>query len=251
MPEISVIIITLNEEKNIERCIQSVVEIADEIVVVDSFSTDKTEEICDRFDVRFIKHAFEGYIEQKNWALDQAACQYILSLDADEALSDKLRDSILQIKDNMDHDGYQFNRMTNYCGRWIKHSGWYPDKKLRLVDKRLARWTGINPHDKLEMKPGSHIQHLKGDLLHYSYYSISQHAAQANHFSDITARMLKTKGKKSTIFNILCNPFLKFVRDYFINLGFLDGYYGYVICRISAHATFLKYAKLRQIRRNK
>lgn len=251
MPEISVIIITLNEEKNIERCIRSVVEIADEIVVVDSFSTDKTEEICGRFDVRFIKHAFEGYIEQKNRALDQATYPYVLSLDADEALSDKLRDSILQIKDNMDHDGYQFNRMTNYCGRWIKHSGWYPDKKLRLVDKRLARWTGINPHDKLEMKPGSRIQHLKGDLLHYSYYSISQHAAQANNFSDITARMLKARGKKSTIFNILCNPFLKFVRDYFINMGFLDGYYGYVICRISAHATFLKYAKLRQLRRNK
>lgn len=247
MSEISVVIITLNEEKNIERCIQSIVDIADEIVVVDSFSTDKTEEICKRYDVRFIKHAFAGYIEQKNWALSQTSYVYVLSIDADEALSDQLKLSIQQIKNDFQFDGYQFNRMTNYCGKWIMHSGWYPDRKLRLVNKRLVSWTGINPHDKLEMKPGSRIHHLKGDLLHYSYYSISQHVAQANHFSDITARMLHAKGKKSFIFNILFNPCLKFVRDYFINLGFLDGYYGYVICRISAHATFLKYIKLKQL----
>jgi len=251
MPEISVVIITLNEEKNIERCIDSVMNIADEIIVVDSFSTDQTEEICNRLEVRFIKHEFEGYIEQKNWALERATHTYVLSLDADEALSEELRESILQIKDNIKYDAYQFNRMTNYCGKWIRHSGWYPDRKLRLADKQLAQWTGINPHDKLEVKPGSSIHHLKGDLLHYSYYSISQHAAQANNFSDITARMLYSKGKKSSIFNILFNPLIKFVRDYFINLGFLDGYYGFVICKISAHATFLKYIKLRQLRRHK
>jgi len=251
MPEISVVIITLNEEKNIERCIQSVMDIADEIVVVDSFSTDQTEEICNRLGVRFIKHEFEGYIEQKNWASGQASHTYVLSLDADEALSEKLRTSILHVKDNMKDDAYQFNRMTNYCGKWIRHSGWYPDRKLRLADKRLAQWTGINPHDKLEVKPGSSIHHLKGDLLHYSYYSISQHAAQANNFSDITANMLYARGKRSSIFNILFNPLIKFVRDYFINLGFLDGYYGFVICKISAYATFLKYIKLRQLRRHK
>lgn len=250
MPEISVVIITLNEEKNIERCINSVQDLADEIVVVDSLSTDRTEDVCNRYNVRFIKHAFEGYIEQKNWALEQAKYPYVLSLDADEAISETLKESILSIKGNTEYDGYQFNRLTNYCGQWIRHSGWYPDRKLRLVDRRLARWTGINPHDRLEMKPGSRIKHLKGDLLHYSYYSISQHAAQANNFSDITAMMLHKKGRRSTIFNILVNPLVKFVRDYFINMGFLDGYYGYVICKISAHATFLKYVKLRQLRRN-
>lgn len=251
MPEISVVIITLNEEKNIERCIQSVMDIADEIIVIDSFSSDQTEEICNRLGVRFIKHEFEGYIEQKNWALGQATHTYVLSLDADEALSKELGASILHIKENIKYDAYQFNRMTNYCGKWIRHSGWYPDRKLRLADKRLAQWTGINPHDKLEVKPGSSIHHLKGDLLHYSYYSISQHAAQANNFSDITAHMLYSRGKRSSIFNILFNPLIKFVRDYFINMGFLDGYYGFVICKISAHATFLKYIKLRQLRRHK
>ena len=251
MPEISVAIITLNEENNIERCLKSVSGLADEIVVVDSFSTDRTGEICRQYDVTFIKHAFEGYIEQKNWALQQTKYPFVLSLDADEALSEELKEAIMEVKGNFDHDGYLFNRLTNYCGKWIRHSGWYPDRKLRLVDRRKARWTGINPHDKMEMDPGSRIKHIRGDLLHYSYYSISQHEEQANNFSGISARMLYARGKRSGILKLLFKPCFKFLRDYFINLGFLDGYYGYVICRISAHATFLKYAKLRQLRRNK
>ena len=140
--KLSVVIITKNEDKNIGRCIESVQNIADEIVVIDSFSTDKTEEICKKHQVVFIKHAFEGHIEQKNFALTCAKYKHVLSLDADEALSEELQKSIVQAKADFSKDGYFLNRMTNYCGKWIKHSGWYPDRKLRLFDKTKGQWGG-------------------------------------------------------------------------------------------------------------
>ena len=144
---ISAVIIAFNEEKNIERCILSLKNVVDEIVVVDSFSKDKTKEICLAHNVVFIEHSFKGHIEQKNWAYTQASNNYVLSLDADEALSDELKNSILAIKNNWKNDGYAFNRLTSYCGKWIKHCGWYPDIKLRLWDRRKGTWKGINPHD--------------------------------------------------------------------------------------------------------
>jgi len=250
MQKISAVIITYNEEKNIERCLNSVKDIADEIVVVDSFSSDKTEEICSGYQVKFIKHAFEGHIEQKNWAITQASNPYILSLDADEALSDSLKRSIQSIKVNWKHDGYKFNRLTNYCGKWIKHTGWYPDRKLRLWDSRKGSWKGVNPHDKYEMIKGSVVKHLKGDLLHYSYDSIKQHVDQVNKFTDIASVAAFKDGKNSNFMKIVFHPFWKFIRDYLIKFGFLDGYYGFVISMISAHATFLKHLKIRELRKN-
>lgn len=247
MPLISAVIITYNEEKNIERCINSIKEIADEIVVVDSFSTDKTEEICKAFKVRFIKYAFEGHIEQKNFAISQAKYPHILSIDADEALSDKLKKSIEETKKNWEFDGYYFNRLTNFCGKWIKHCGWYPDKKLRLFDSRKGKWGGTNPHDKYIMEKGTRLKHIEGDLLHYSFYTIAQHMDQINKFSSIKADGLFKKGKKASSFKTFFNPIATFIRHYFIRLGFLDGFYGFVISRNSAHSTFLKYVKLRSL----
>ena len=138
MVSLSAVIITYNEEKNIERCLLSLKGVVDEIVVVDSFSQDRTEAICAQYGVKFIQHAFEGHIQQKNWAITQASSPYVLSLDADEALSDELRQSILEAKNNWTAQGYFFNRLNNYCGQWIRHSGWYPDRKLRLWDARLG-----------------------------------------------------------------------------------------------------------------
>ena len=161
MPKISAVIITFNEEKYIEKCISSLEEIADEIIVVDSFSTDRTEDICGKFNVRFSKHKFDGYVEQKNYAMSLASYPYILSLDADEALSDELKKSILGIKDNLKYDGYIFNRLNNYCGKWIKHSRWYPDKHLRLFNSAKGKWTGPNPHDKFKLDPGSKVTRIK------------------------------------------------------------------------------------------
>jgi hypothetical protein len=161
-----------------------------------------------------------------------------------------LKDSILAVKAQNTHDGYYFNRLTNYCGQFIKHSGWYPDQKLRLWNRKKGGFAGINPHDKCELSPGSTTKFLKGDLLHYSYNSISEHVLQYNKFTDIGAREAFKNGKNSNLFIAFYKSFWKFHRDYFFKLGFMDGYYGFIICRLSANATFLKYIKLRELIEN-
>jgi len=247
MVNISAVIITFNEEKNIARCLDSLRGVVDEVVVLDSFSTDRTEEICKANGVKFFQHVFDGHIQQKNRAITYASFPHVLSLDADEALDETLKTSIRGVKNNWQYDGYSMNRLTNYCGKWIKHGGWYPDKKLRLWDSRKGTWTGINPHDKYELKEGSSQGHLKGDILHYSYYSIEEHYKQVDYFTTISAKAYAQKGKKSNWFLRWISPVIKFLRDYIFKLGFLDGYYGYVVCRISAYATYLKYKKLSEL----
>jgi glycosyltransferase involved in cell wall biosynthesis len=244
--KLSVVIITYNEEKNMVRCIESVGKVADEIVVVDSFSTDKTKEICLSYGVKFIEHAFEGYVQQKNYANSQATYPHILSVDADEVLTDELIKSILAIKQNWEFDGYYLNRITNYCGKWIKHGGWYPDKLLRLWYAPKGQWMGINLHEHFEMKEGCRTSILKGDLRHYSYYSIEQHIAQVNKFTEIAAKTDFESGRRISRCKLIFYPIWKFKRDYIFRLGFLDGYYGFVIAVISAFAAFAKYAKIRE-----
>jgi glycosyltransferase involved in cell wall biosynthesis len=247
MPNLSVVIITFNEERNIARCIDSIEAVADDIVVVDSFSTDKTEEICRLKRVRFVQHEFDGHIEQKIWAITQAKFPHILSLDADEALDEELVKSVMAAKQNWVADGYLMNRLTNYCGKWIRHSSWYPDTKLRLWDSRKGKWHGINPHDKFKMEPGCTYKHLKGNILHYSYYSLQEHSNQINKFTDISAQAYFTQGIKSSPERILISPIIKFFKMFVLHLGFLDGFEGFIIARMSSYATFIKYVKLRQL----
>jgi len=244
MPKLSVVIITFNEEKNIGRCLDSVADIADEIVVVDSFSTDKTEEICRSKGAKFVQHAFPGHIEQKNYALTQSTYSYVLSLDADEALDETLKKNIQEVKENWTCDGYEMNRLTNYCGSWIHHCGWYPDRKLRLFDKTKGKWGGINPHDRYSIVGGK-IAKLKGDILHYSYYTTEDHYKQIEYFTTILAKAMYEKGKKANFIKLYFNPAVKFIKDYFFRLGFLDGYAGWQVCRLSAWATYVKYKKLK------
>ncbi len=251
MPKISAVIITYNEEKNIGKCLESIKEIADEVVVVDSYSKDDTEKIVKSFGARFIQHPFTGHIEQKNWAITQAKYPHILSLDADEVPSDRLKKSILKVKGKWEHDGYYFNRLTNYCGKWIRHTSWYPARKLRLWDSRKGEWGGINPHDKFIMKRSSTKKFLKGDLYHYSYYSISEHLQQINKFSTIIAHAYFKANIKANFINIALHPGWRLFRDYIIKLGFLDGFYGLVISVNAAHETFLKYVKLRDLYRER
>ncbi len=251
MPKLSVVIITYNEEKNIGRCLESVYDIVDDIVVVDSYSTDSTGEIVKSYGGRFIPHVFEGHIEQKNWAITQAKYPHILSLDADEVLSHRLKDSILGVKEDWKYDGYYFNRLTNYCGKWIRHTSWYPARKMRLWDSRKGKWGGINPHDKFKLEKGATKKFLKGDLLHYSYYTINEHVEQINKFSSIVAMAYFRENRKSSYFNIVFHPIWRVFRDYFIKLGFLDGFYGLVISVNAAHETFLKYIKLRNLYKEK
>lgn len=247
MTPISVVIITLNEETNIERCIHSVLGVADEIVVLDSISSDKTKEICLKYPVRFIEQPFLGYIAQKNKALEFATYPHVLSLDADEALSDELKASILKVKENWQFDGYYCNRLTNFCGKWIRHTDWYPDRKLRLFDKHKGKWSGINPHDKYSLQSGCSEYFLNGDLLHYSFPSINHHMEVMKKFTDIMAKEGFGKGKKANFISLVVNPFWKFLKSYFFRLGFLDGYYGFVVCVISAYATFMKYVKIKEL----
>ncbi len=245
--KISAVIITYNEERNIERCLLSLLELADEIVVLDSFSTDKTEEICKKYPVKFIQHAFDGHIEQKNRAMNAAKYSYVLSLDADEFLSEKLKKSILAIKENAEFDAYSFNRLNYYCQKPIKHSGWYPDKKIRLWNKSKGSWGGINPHDSVILENHASLKHLKGDLNHFSYNTIEEHIAQTNKFSTISAQALFEKGKKASIIKIWLKTFGAFIKNYILKLAFLDGFYGLVIARTNTYATFLKYSKLRDL----
>lgn len=250
MVKLSVVIITFNEEKNIGRCLESVKSIADEIVVVDSLSTDKTKELCTSYGVTFIEQKFLGYIEQKNFAFSKATHDHVLSLDADEALSDTLKLSIQRVKESWICDGYNFNRLTNYCGQWIYHSGWYPDSKLRLVKKSAAHWVGNNPHDVLVLKKSSNTEHLEGDLLHYSYYSHSQIIDQTNKFTIIEAKALYDKGKRVSIAKLVTRPPYEFIKNYILRQGFKDGLYGFIICFISGIYVFLKYAHMIELQKN-
>jgi glycosyltransferase involved in cell wall biosynthesis len=246
--KLSVVIITFNEERNIGRCLDSLAGVADEVVVVDSFSTDDTAEICRAKGARFFQHPFEGHIEQKNWALKQASHFHVLSLDADEALSEKLRESVFLAKKNWNCDGYTMNRLTNYCGQWIRHSGWYPDRKLRLFDRRKGHWGGQNPHDRVEMQPGSTTTPLDGDLLHYSYYTVNEHIERTRKYADIAARAMHARGKRATWLHLIFSPLVKFLKSYFLKLGFLDGRAGWTICKISAWESYLRYRALLRLR---
>lgn len=246
MNKISAIIITQNEERNIGRCLESLKDIADEVVVVDSGSTDGTEAICRAAGVRFEHHDWQGYSEQKNYANSLACHQWLLSIDADEALSPTLRDSLLKWKKE-EHDAgvYSFNRLTNYCGHWIHHCGWYPDSAVRLFPKDGAHWDGL-VHEQLSFNIPLSTFHLKGDLLHYSYYSVEEHASRQVRYATLAAKKAHESGKKVSTLGVWLRPKWNFARNYIFKGGFLDGQAGYTVCRMSAFYTFVKYALLRE-----
>ncbi|MBT1701655.1 glycosyltransferase family 2 protein [Chryseosolibacter indicus] len=249
--KISATIITFNEERKIENCIQSLLEVVDEIVVVDSYSTDRTENICSKYPVRFIKHAFEGYVAQKNYAMNQASNDVILSLDADERLSEKLKQSILIVKNNWDAriDGYEVNRFNNYCGHWIRFCGWYPDRKIRLWDRRKGSWQGTDPHDKVKISK-DRVQRLNGDLLHFAYFSVDEHLRQMSKFAEVAAKAKFKKGVRPIfVIHVILNPLFKFFKKYILQLGFLDGYYGFVFCAAASSLNFFKYLRLYEYHR--
>jgi len=250
MQKISATIITFNEEKNIRRCLESLQGIADEIIVVDSLSTDNTKAICQELNITFIEQAFLGYIEQKNFAIQQANFDFVLSLDADEALDETLQKSIIQAKkDGLKSDSYNMNRCTSFCGKWIKHGTWNPDKKIRLFNKHKAKWAGVNPHDRIETEHNTSCTYLKGDILHYSYNNLEEVIAQANKFTSIQAKAMFAQGKRATVVNLILNPAIAFFSGYVIKAGFLDGSDGYILAKIIAWQTRMKYAKLLHLQR--
>jgi glycosyltransferase involved in cell wall biosynthesis len=246
MLKISVVIITLNEERNLERCLKSVQEIADETIVVDSYSNDQTETIAKRHHVRFVSQSFLGYVEQKNFATALAKNDWVLSLDADEELSPELIQSIKTLQPEPQTIAYKLSRYSNYCGKWIKHSGWYPDVKVRLFNRHHGQWEGEKIHEYWQPKTKVRIHVLKGYLFHYTYHSVSDYFKQIEHYSEILAWREVDKGNTTSLITVALAPVWKFFYNYFIRLGFLDGYEGYVICKLSAFASFAKYSKVYQ-----
>lgn len=247
MLSISVVVITYNEEKNLARCLASVAGIADEVIVVDSFSTDSTQQIAASFGARFVPRAFDGYAKQKNFATGLAKNDWILSLDADEELTAELRNSIQAIKDDTSTVLFRIPRLTNYCGKWIKHCGWYPDLQGRLYNRKSGAWEEKMVHEFWKpAKEGFGVSVLRGDLLHYSFSSIGEHMRKIEKYTELAAVDAQRRGRTASVLKVIFSPVWHFISEYFFKLGFLDGYYGFVICRLSAYSAFAKYSKIRQ-----
>ena len=248
MVKISAVIITYNEEKNISRCIDSVLAIADDIVVIDSYSKDRTKEICLSKGVRFVEHPFRSHIDQKNFAITQARHDYVLSLDADEYLSPELTQSILRVKETWPVDAYRMNRLSSYGNKWIKHGSWYPDKKIRLWNKKVGVWGGENPHDRIVLKRGTEVVHLQGDILHRAYKDSRETLEKVQRYSEIFA--FENAGKKgSSMPKIFAHTAFAFFKSYFIKRGFLDGFEGLMVAKAESNHVFYKYAKLYEVNR--
>ena len=249
-PFLSVCIITGNEEDNIRRCLESV-KWADEVVVVDSFSTDRTREIACEYTDRVFQHRWMGYIGQKAIARNLARGDWILFVDADEAVSPALREEILSTLRRgvpAGVDGFDFPRQVWYMRRWIRHGDWYPDTKLRLFRRARGRCCGIEPHERIEVD--GEVRHLGSPLFHYTYDDIADQVSTMNRFSSISARSegLRNRSAFYLLWGILMHPPFRFFRCYFVKLGFLDGIAGLVIARSAAFSTFVKYAKLWEAR---
>lgn len=247
MPTITAAIITWNEERNIQRCIESLKDSVDHIIVLDSFSSDATTEICRQLNVQVIQRKWEGYAASKNYLNAQVNTDLILSLDADEALSPELFEEIKAIRWKGSLGYYSMNRLTNYCGKWIYHSGWFPDVKIRLFPAN-ALWEGDIVHETLALPVGIVIVPLKGLLSHYSYFSHDQHRQRADHYSRLTALKYVEQGKQVGQLKPYISGLVRFFKMYVFQLGFLDGISGWHIARISALSNILKYKEVRNLR---
>ncbi len=241
--KISATIITYNEERNLPRAIESL-RCADEIVVIDSGSSDRTVEIAGKLGARVVETPWQGYAKQKNFAAAQAAHDWILSLDADESLSEALEGEIWQLKKNgTQFDAYTMPRMAQYLGRWIRHSGWYPDRKVRLYNRTKAHWEGDFVHE--SVKVGGPVGHLNSNLLHFTCSSLSEHLKTMDRYTTLAAEQMLGTGQKVTWGRLIFEPPWTFFRTYVIKLGFLDGVEGLAIANMAAVYNFLKYAKAR------
>jgi glycosyltransferase involved in cell wall biosynthesis len=247
--KISAVIITHNEEKNIERCIRSLLSVADEVIVWDANSADKTKELSERLGAVVYQHEWEGYSKSKNRANAKATGDYILSIDADEELSPELQQNILLRKQTLDAEAYAISRLTNYCGHWIRHSGWYPEYKVRLFKRESAQWLG-EIHEQLEFAHEVVPKHIDGDLLHYSILNIEHHLQKITLYSSLAAEKDFHRGvKPSLVYHGVLKPAFHFFKNFFLQLGFLGGYIGFVIAKMAAFERFHRYVKLKEFGR--
>ena len=243
MAKISACIISYNEEKKIEGCLKSLEGVVDEIIIVDSLSTDRTIEIAKKYTDKIFDQKFLGHIEQKNLAVTKASHDWILSLDCDEQLTDELKASILKVKNNLENaDAYRMARKTFYVYRWLNYC-WYPDFKVRLFNRKTAKWGGTNPHDRVEVN-GVNIVTLNGDLQHFSFNSISEHLQTIDSFTEIGAREIIKKGKTVSLLSPFTHGIWTFLKLYIFKKGFMDGYAGLIVSVLSGMHAFTKYSKV-------
>lgn len=243
MRKFSLVIITKNEANNIETCLESVKGLTDDIVVFDSGSTDGTQEICESFGACVYQHDFVDFSSQKNNANSKAKYNWILSLDADEAMDEQMRDDFVKQLKVEDNSAFQLNRLTNYCGHWVKHCGWYPDWKLRFFDRRIMRWQGSIHESLVPLNEGVQlsVKKIKGNLLHYSYHTIIAHHKQAEKFTRLKAKRMREQGKNDVFLKSMMSGLWKFFQIYCLKLGFLDGKFGFQIAKVSAKYAFKRY----------
>jgi len=241
--KITATIIALNEERNIARAVESL-RCCDEILIVDSGSIDRTVELAQNLGVRVIEAGWRGYAAQKNWAAEQATHEWILSIDADEALSEALEAEIWRLKKSGPrHDAYTMPRLARYLGRWILHSGWYPDRKVRLYDRRKAKWVGEFVHE--SVKVSGRVGHLESNILHFTCDSLSEHLKTLDRYTTLAAQEIAARRVKVPLSRLIFDPAWTFLKSYVLQRGFLDGLEGLTIAYMAAFYTFLKYSKSR------
>ena len=252
---ISAVIITYNEERIIARSIDSLKSVVDEVIVIDSFSTDRTIEICKEKGAVVLQNKFEGYKTQKHFATTKAKHEWILSIDADEVLSNELINSLLKWRKNQKYSndlssqslqtaGYFVSRRTDFCGTWVNYGGWYPDKKLRFFNRNLGQWSGRNVHEFVEIKEGFSTSSLKGDLLHYSINEPTELLRKLFTYSEMGARFMNEKGRSTSFIEAIYKSSFRWLRQTIFQLGFLDGMLGLKIAKQNTLATYWKYRRL-------
>ncbi|MEP6900344.1 MAG: glycosyltransferase family 2 protein [Actinomycetota bacterium] len=249
--KISAVIIAHNEEEKIARAIDSV-NWADEILLVDSESTDRSREIAASLGAKVIVQKWPGFSKQKQFAVDSAENDWIFSLDADEQVSEELKTEILKLKtsENILADGYKLARLSYYLDRPIRHSGWYPDWQLRFFNRKKGRWKDVLIHESVVVE--GKIERLGGDLLHFSVENAAHHHRMiGERYAPLAAEQMFISGKATTVLKIATAGFTTFFQTYFLKLGFLDGFAGFCIARFAAHHAFLKHLILWELQRNK
>ena len=250
MDKISAVVITHNAAATIGNCIDALQKVSDEIIVIDSFSTDETAEICKEKNINFFQQSWPGFGPQKNFGISKASYNYILSIDADEIISDELAASINNEKINGLTGLYSLLFLHHYYFYFARHGAARPDTKTRMFDKNKVRWNDREVHEALIIPEGEKINQLKGYLFHYSYASISHQINKINNYTSLGAKQLFKKGKKHFLLKMIFGPPTNFIINYFFRLGFLDGVHGFVLAKFAAHESFVKYAKLWELYTN-
>jgi glycosyltransferase involved in cell wall biosynthesis len=248
MNAITAVIITKNEERNIQRCLDSLKPVVEEIIVVDSNSTDNTVTLCRQAGARVIVQNWLGYGLQKNLGNNAASHDYILSIDADEALDEQLAKAILEEKKKGLQGIYQLSRFNYYYGKFIRHGADYPDRKIRLFNRTNTHWDEKHVHETLVIAPGQKTTILNGHLLHYTYYRFEEHIVKINYYTNLAAQDYFRRGKKASIFKIIFSPFSAFIQSYIFKRGFLDGLHGFILAIMHAYAAFARYVKLWELK---